>query len=90
MSNTGAENPLSEAEIIELRKQIDALDRTILDAVKKRAEVSKAIGESRRLSGGTRLVNTREVAIINKFRDEIGEEGPALAGILFRMGRGKL
>lgn len=41
-------------------------------------------------SGGTRLVHTREVAIINQFREEIGEEGPALAGILLRMGRGKL
>ena len=41
-------------------------------------------------SGGTKLVHTREVAIINQFRDELGEEGPALAQILLRLGRGKL
>ena len=58
--------------------------------MKRRSEVSRAIGKTRMGSGGTRLVHTREVAIINQFRDEIGEEGPALAGILLRLGRGKL
>ena len=35
MSNTGAEDQLSEAEITQLRKEIDRLDHVILDAVKK-------------------------------------------------------
>ena len=90
MSNTGAEDQLSEAEITQLRKEIDRLDHVILEAVKKRTEISRAIGRTRRASGGVRLVHTREVEIVNQFREEIGEEGPALAAILLRLGRGKL
>lgn len=87
---TGTDDPLSDAEIQEYRKEIDRLNRVILEAVKRRTEVAKAIGKTRMGSGGTRLVHTREVAIINQFRDELGEEGPALAAILLRMGRGRL
>lgn len=87
---SGTDDPLSDAEIQEYRKEIDRMDRVILDAVKRRSEISKAIGRTRMSSGGTRLVHTREVAIINQFRDELGEDGPALAQILLRLGRGKL
>ena len=87
---SGTDDPLSDAEIQQYRKEIDRLDRVILDAVKRRAEVSRAIGKTRMGSGGTKLVHTREVAIIHQFRDELGEEGPALANILLRLGRGKL
>ncbi len=87
---SGTDDPLSDAEIQEYRKEIDRLDQVILDAVKRRTKVSQAIGKTRMGSGGTRLVHTREVAIINQFREELGEEGPNLAGILLRLGRGKL
>lgn len=87
---SGTDDPLSDAEIQKYRQEIDRLDRVILDAVKRRTEVSQAIGRTRMGSGGTRLVHTREVAIINQFRDELGEEGPALAAILLRLGRGRL
>lgn len=87
---SGTDDPLSDAEIQRYRKEIDRLDRVILDAIKRRTKVSKAIGKTRMGSGGTKLVHTREVAIINQFRDELGEEGPALANILLRLGRGKL
>lgn len=87
---SGTDDPLSDAEIQKYREEINRLDREILDLVKRRTTVSKAVGKTRMNSGGTRLVHTREVAIINQFREEIGEEGPALAGILLRMGRGKL
>ena len=86
----GTDDPLSDSEIQTYRKEIDRLDRLILDAVKRRSEISRAIGKTRMGSGGTKLVHTREVAIINQFRDELGEEGPALAQILLRLGRGKL
>lgn len=87
---TGTDDPLSDAEIKQYREEIDRLDRIILDAVKRRAQISQAIGRTRMGSGGTRLVHTREVQIINQFREEIGEEGPNLANLLLRMGRGKL
>ena len=47
-------------------------------------------GRTRMSSGGTRLVHTREIAILNQFRDELGEEGPTIASALLRMGRGRL
>ncbi|KQB83520.1 chorismate mutase [Corynebacterium oculi] len=80
----------TEDEIQRYREEINRLDQEILDAVKRRTEISRIIGRTRRDSGGTRLVHAREVAIINHFREEIGEEGPALAAILLRMGRGRL
>ena len=41
---SGTDDPLSDAEIQQYRKEIDRLDRVILDAVKRRSEVSRAIG----------------------------------------------
>lgn len=87
---SGTDDPLSDAEIQKYRAEINRLDREIIDAIKRRTTISQTIGKTRMSSGGTRLVHTREVAIINQFREEIGEEGPALAGILLRLGRGKL
>ena len=87
---SGTDDPLSDAEIQRYREEINRLDREILDAVKRRSDISKAIGKTRMGSGGTRLVYTRELAIINQFREELGEEGPALANILLRLGRGRL
>lgn len=87
---SGTDDPLSDAEIQRYREEINRLDRVILDAVKRRTDISQAIGKTRMGAGGTRLVHTREVAIVNQFREELGDEGPALAQILLRMGRGKL
>ncbi|MDO5076307.1 chorismate mutase [Corynebacterium sp.] len=87
---SGTDDPLSDAEIQQYREEINRLDRVILDAVKRRTEISQAIGKTRMGSGGTRLVHTREVAIINQFREELGPEGPALANVLLRLGRGRL
>ena len=61
-----------------------------MDAIKQRTAISQAIGKIRTSAGGTKLVHTREVAIINQFREELGPEGPELAQILLRMGRGRL
>ena len=74
----------------EYRAEINRLDEEILAAVKRRTQISRAVGKARMGSGGTRLVHTREVAIINQFREDLGEEGPELAAILLRLGRGRL
>lgn len=89
-SPTGTDDPLSSAEIERYREEINRLDRIIIDAIRRRTEVSKAVGRTRMGSGGTRLVHTREVQIINEFRDALGPEGPAVASALLRMGRGRL
>lgn len=87
---SGTDDPLSDAEIQRYREEINRLDRVILDAIKRRTDISRTIGKTRMSSGGTRLVHTREIAILNEFRDELGEEGPSIASALLRLGRGKL
>src|SRR5437879_7551547 len=77
------------ANIEELRDEIDRLDAEILAAVKRRAEVSQAIGKVRMASGGTRLVHSREMKVIERY-SELGSDGKNLAIILLRLGRGRL
>ncbi len=77
------------ADIDDLRQEIDRLDAEILAAVKRRTEVSKLIGRARMASGGTRLVHSREMKVIERF-SELGPEGKDLALLLLRLGRGRL
>jgi chorismate mutase len=76
-------------EIDDLRREIDQLDAAILEAVKRRTEVSKLIGKARMASGGTRLVHSREMKVIERY-SELGPEGKDLAMLLLRLGRGRL
>lgn len=75
--------------IDELRLEIDELDATILAAVARRTEVSKIIGKARMASGGTRLVHSREMKVIERY-SALGPEGKDLAMLLLRLGRGRL
>jgi chorismate mutase len=81
--------PDSPPAIDDLRQEIDRLDATILEAVKRRTEVSKVIGKARMASGGTRLVHSREMKVIERY-SELGPEGKDLAMLLLRLGRGRL
>ena len=83
--STEAEVP----DIDELRQEIDQLDATILTAVARRTEVSKLIGKARMASGGTRLVHSREMKVIERY-STLGPEGKDLAMLLLRLGRGRL
>ncbi|MDG3012211.1 chorismate mutase [Rhodococcus sp. D2-41] len=83
------EAPMGEQEIDELRKEIDRLDAEILAAIKRRSEISQQIGRTRMANGGTRLVHSREMKVIERFSD-LGEEGHTLAMLLLRLGRGRL
>ena len=76
-------------DIDDLRQEIDQLDATILQAVKRRTEVSKLIGQARMASGGTRLVHSREMKVIERY-SELGPDGKDLAMLLLRLGRGRL
>ena len=77
------------ANVEELRQEIDRLDAQILAAVKRRAEVSQAIGKARMASGGTRLVHSREMKVLERY-SELGPDGKDLAMLLLRLGRGRL
>jgi chorismate mutase len=76
-------------DIAELRQEIDRLDATILEAIQRRTEVSQMIGKARMASGGTRLVHSREMKVIERY-SVLGEEGKNLAMLLLRLGRGRL
>ena len=76
-------------DIEDLRQEIDQLDATILEAVKRRTEVSKVIGKARMASGGVRLVHSREMQVIERY-SELGPDGKDLAMLLLRLGRGRL
>ena len=76
-------------DIDELRAEIDELDARILEAVKRRTEVSQMIGRARMASGGTRLVHSREMKVIARY-SELGPEGKDLAILLLRLGRGRM
>ena len=85
----GTDDPLSEAEIQELRREIARLDAEILEAITRRTEISRRIGATRMKSGGTKLVHTRELKVYERF-SVLGQEGQTLAGMLLRLGRGRL
>lgn len=76
-------------DIDALRHEIDHLDATILAAVKRRTELSRQIGQARMASGGTRLVHSREMKVLERY-GELGLDGKDLAMLLLRMGRGRL
>lgn len=75
--------------IEKLRKEIDRLDAEILAAVKHRIEVSQEIGKIRMASGGTRMVHSREMKVIERY-SELGPDGKDLAILLLRLSRGRL
>ena len=67
-------SPEPTADIDDLRLEIDELDAAILAAVKRRTEVSRIIGKARMASGGTRLVHSREMKVIDRY-SELGPDG---------------
>ena len=83
------ENATTEDDIQALRVEIDELDAEILRLVKRRTDVSKRIGAARMAAGGPRIVYSREMAVLARFR-ELGSEGRDLALLLLRLGRGRL
>ncbi len=85
-----ADPPIDPPEVIqELRLEIDRLDAEILALVQRRSEVSQRIGRARMAAGGPRIVYSREMAVLARFRD-LGPDGKALGMLLLRLGRGRL
>ncbi|MBY0440742.1 MAG: chorismate mutase [Mycobacteriaceae bacterium] len=91
--NNNAESAMTietpQPSIEDLRAEINRLDTEILAAVKRRTEVSQVIGKVRMASGGTRLVHSREMQVIERY-SELGPDGKDLAMLLLRLGRGRL
>jgi chorismate mutase len=81
--------PQDQAGIDALRLEIDAVDAELVRLIKRRSAISHAIGTARKSLGGPRIVYSREMAILERFR-ELGPAGTDLGMMLLAMGRGRL
>ncbi len=81
--------PSSQAEIDTLRLEIDDIDSQLVRLIQRRTAISNAIGTARKSLGGPRIVYSREMAILERFR-ELGPAGTDLGMMLLAMGRGRL
>lgn len=81
--------PQDQAGIDILRLEIDAVDAELVRLIKRRSAISHAIGTARKSLGGPRIVYSREMAILERFR-ELGPAGTDLGMMLLAMGRGRL
>ncbi len=87
----GAEPAAGDPEsiIAVLRGEIDAIDAELVRLILHRSELSQRIGVLRAAEGGTRIVYSREMKILDRFA-ELGPAGSDLGMLLLSMGRGKL
>lgn len=72
------------------RERIDALDGQILDLVRERMAVSAAIQEARIAAGGRRVQLSREMEILDRYRQRLGKPGTTLAMTLLELCRGRV
>ncbi len=88
---TGAVEPGTPAgaTIPEMRDEIDTIDAELVRLIKRRTELSHAIGNTRASEGGTRIVYSREMQVLERFA-ELGSAGTDLGMLLLSLGRGKL
>ena len=81
--------PIDQAGIDKLRVEIDAVDAELVRLILHRTAISHAIGTARKTLGGPKIVYSREMAILERFR-ALGPAGTDLGMLLLAMGRGKL
>ena len=81
--------PSSQEGIDELRLEIDAIDAELVRLIQRRTAGSQAIGTARKSLGGTRIVYSREMAVLDRFR-ALGPAGIDLGMLLLSLGRGRL
>jgi chorismate mutase len=71
-----------------LRGQIDALDAALSRLVVERAALSRRVQAARMNAGGTRVELGRERAIMDRYRNALGDDGATLADSVLRICRG--
>ncbi len=81
--------PQDQNGIEVLRLEIDAIDAELVRLIQRRTAISGAIGTARKSLGGPRIVYSREMAILDRFRT-LGPAGTDLGLMLLSMGRGRL
>lgn len=79
----------TDTDIESLRTEIDELDAAILEAIKRRREVSIELGKVARANGKPRVEHANEIGIIERY-GEMGPDGKDLGMLVLRISRGRL
>lgn len=87
--DTTAATDAAGAEIDAARREIDELDGRIMALIKERMAVSERIQRTRIASGGRRVNLAREMDILRRYREGLGQPGTALAMTLLELCRGR-
>ncbi|MFE9662280.1 chorismate mutase [Streptomyces sp. NPDC005955] len=87
---TGARTEEAAGTIADARMRIDALDDRIIGLVQERVAVSTVIQQTRIASGGRRVNLSREMEVLEHFREALGKPGTALAMTLLELCRGRI
>lgn len=78
-----------EKTIDQMRAEIDEIDAEIVHLIQRRTDISHAIGAARTSEGGTRIVYSREMKVLDRFA-ALGPAGTELGMLLLSLGRGQL
>ncbi|MGV9984690.1 chorismate mutase [Streptomyces olivaceus] len=87
---TGARTPEAADVITGARDRIDALDDRIIGLIQERMAVSAVIQETRITSGGRRVSLSREMEVLDHYRQALGKPGTALAMTMLELCRGRV
>ncbi|AOW88697.1 chorismate mutase [Streptomyces olivaceus] len=87
---TGARTPEAADVITGARDRIDALDDRIIGLIQERMAVSAVIQETRITSGGRRVNLSREMEVLDHYRQALGKPGTALAMTMLELCRGRV
>ncbi|MFI0818790.1 chorismate mutase [Streptomyces sp. NPDC021098] len=79
----------TDAVIGSARERIDALDGQILGLIRDRMAVSASIQQARIAAGGRRVNLSREMEILDRYREALGKPGTGLAMTLLELCRGR-
>lgn len=84
-----AGEPAGEKSIADMRTEIDEIDAELVRLIQRRSAISHAIGAARAAEGGTRIVYSREMKVLDRFA-VLGPAGTELGMLLLSLGRGQL
>ncbi|MER7056057.1 chorismate mutase [Streptomyces sp. NPDC000351] len=87
---TGARTAEAADLITGARERIDALDDRIIGLIQERMAVSAVIQEARITSGGRRVNLSREMEVLDHYRQALGRPGTALAMTMLELCRGRV